>query len=109
MPAGLPGASFLRCSPVGGSGPSGVSPRSDTGSPTAGGRGAVPHSPSRVTKQGGRTRESPHVWFSGGFTRPTGTSTRDYPYGFDHVEACRPQGLCTSLSVVAARASSLSV
>src|SRR5439155_9129018 len=30
-------------------------------------------------KRRGRTRESPHLWFPGCFTRPPGTSTRHHP------------------------------
>src|SRR2546421_11666680 len=35
-----------------------------------------------VPKQPGRCRSCacPHLWFSGGFTRPPGTSTRNHPH-----------------------------
>src|SRR5688500_14104331 len=41
-------------------------------------------------------RACSHLWFSRGFTRPPGTSTRNCPREPTTSKPCRPQGLCSS-------------
>src|SRR3954454_22729432 len=70
-PAGLPGPSPLKCPRIGEDGTHRVSLLDDPGGPLAG-VGGPDLTAQLGAKRRGRTRESPDVWFSRGFTRPPG-------------------------------------